>query len=113
MPSDVSALAAALAVRLRTAEQCQVGKLDCIFSAAVAAALHKQPVDQELELRRRIAAYFEAEGAAETVALPALVRFAAWPRSSPTPHAMHSDPSGQANHAAPHERHPRSASTGR
>ena len=75
VPSDASVLAAALAARLRAAEQCQVGKLDCIFSAAVAAALHTPPADQELELRRRIAAYFEAEGAAEAVAQPALVRF--------------------------------------
>ena len=76
MPSDMAALATALAARLRSAEQCQVGKLDCIFNASVAAALHKQPADQELELRSRITAYFEAEGVAEAVAQPALVRFA-------------------------------------
>jgi hypothetical protein len=75
VPTDVSVLAAALAARLRAAEECQVGKLDCIFNAAIAAALHTQPADQEQELRRRIAAYFEAEGAAEAVSQPALVRF--------------------------------------
>ena len=109
VPSDASVLAAALAARLRAAEQCQVGKLDCIFNAAIAAALHTQPADQELELRRRIAAYFEAEGAAEAVAQPSLVRIATEPSEARV--SRHAPP-GQTNCTAPRERHPRSVATG-
>jgi hypothetical protein len=73
-PSDAAALAAALASRLAAAEQCQVGKLDTIYSAAAAAAESRDPTVQEGELRRRIAAYFEAVGGTECLPPPQLVR---------------------------------------
>lgn len=74
LPTDVTALAALLASRLSTAEKCQVGKLDAMYSAAATAVQCPLLADQEAALRRCIDAYFAADVDHDSITVPQLVR---------------------------------------
>lgn len=74
VPADVDALAAALAERLTAAERCQVGKLDAMYSALLAAESCQAAPERERTLRGCIAAYFDAPEDAEGSATPEVVK---------------------------------------
>jgi hypothetical protein len=73
-PADLPALADALARRLSDAEQCQVNKLDALYSIVNTAARETAHADQERIIRERVRAYFDADADAELQPPPELVR---------------------------------------
>lgn len=73
-PADLPALADALARRLSDAEQCQVNKLDALYSIVNTAARETSHADQEHIIRERVRAYFDADADAELQPPPELVR---------------------------------------